>query len=404
MTLVRASGSDRLQQRLDMLIFCLLGVFLLSTAFSIALSEIGYFSALCLWLIKMAWQRRKLFEATPLDYFFLAYAIAEALATLFADHKLYSLNYLQRRLLLLPITYVLLANIKSEKQLRILFLALIVSSVATALWGMQDLILHLNEYIHFQKRIAEFQMYMTAGGIMMIAVLLLIPFVVHPATPKKIRIWILVALIPLGINLLFTFTRSSWLGFIAGAVVIGAIRTRKVFFVLAVGVALLIALSSTQMRSRIFSIVDPNHRNNVARVNMWRTGLRIVHDYPVFGIGDVGVETVWYRYSDPGWTEEGHLHSNLIMWLATTGIVGCGVLLALFVKMWLVVARIEKRFRHHWFTASLALGGLAVQAGFHVNGLFEWNFGDAEIITLVWAVLGLILAAEKVTPVVEGGA
>jgi hypothetical protein len=30
-----------------------------------------------------------------------------------------------------------------------------------------------------------------------------------------------------------------------------------------------------------------------------------------------------------------------------------------------------------------------------VNGLFEWNFGDTEIIMLIWAVLGLVFAATR---------
>jgi hypothetical protein len=34
-------------------------------------------------------------------------------------------------------------------------------------------------------------------------------------------------------------------------------------------------------------------------------------------------------------------------------------------------------------------------AGFHVAGLFEWNYGDAEILMLVWAVIGLLLAADR---------
>jgi hypothetical protein len=30
-----------------------------------------------------------------------------------------------------------------------------------------------------------------------------------------------------------------------------------------------------------------------------------------------------------------------------------------------------------------------------VNGLFEWNFGDTEIIMLVWATLGLVFAVRR---------
>jgi O-antigen ligase len=129
---------------------------------------------------------------------------------------------------------------------------------------------------------------------------------------------------------------------------------------------------------------------------MWKTGVRIIEDHPLFGIGDVGTETVWNRYSDPGWTWEGHLHNNLIMWLVTLGAVGCTVIVWIFVRMWRVFSRIERKFRDDWLAGSLALGGLAVIVGFQVNGLFEWNFGDAEIITLMWAILGLVLVADNV--------
>ncbi len=153
------------------------------------------------------------------------------------------------------------------------------------------------------------------------------------------------------------------------------------------------------MKGRIYSIVDPNHRTNVTRVNMWRTGLRIIADHPIVGIGDIGTETVWNQYSDPGWQWEGHLHNNLIMWFVTLGVIGFAALVALFVKIWLIVKKIEQRLRNDWFSGSLALGGLAALVGFHINGLFEWNFGDAEIITLIWAIIGLILTADKIAKI-----
>jgi hypothetical protein len=41
------------------------------------------------------------------------------------------------------------------------------------------------------------------------------------------------------------------------------------------------------------------------------------------------------------------------------------------------------------------LASLAVFLAFNLNGFFEWNFGDAEVITIVWFVMGLALAVNN---------
>jgi len=292
---------------------------------------------------------------------------------------------------------VVLANASSRNNVVLLTGAMIGSAFCVAAWSLADLLIHLGEYLHFHRRLGEFQMYMTAGGIMMINLLIVCAFLSHPRTPRRYR-WIAAAVaVPLAINLTFTFTRSSWLGFLGGVLVIVVKRSRKILIPLGAILLLLAIFAPPEMKERFMSMFDPNHPNNVSRVNMWRTGVRIIRDHPLFGIGDVGTETVWNHYSDPGWPWEGHLHNNLIMWLVTIGIAGCAAVIAIFIRMWRVFSRLERKLRDDWFAGSLALAGLAVIAGFQINGLFEWNFGDAEIITLVWAILGLILAADNVT-------
>jgi O-antigen ligase len=279
-----------------------------------------------------------------------------------------------------------------------LFGALVGSMIFVSLWSITPLLVHFHEFLLFERRLNEFQMYMTAGGMMMIGMSLLLPFVVHPGTPRKVRWSAVIVLIPLGVNLLFTFTRSSWLGFLASAVVIGAVRAKKLMLVLGGVVVFIVALSTPEMQDRMSSIFNPFHHANIGRLHMWEAGVKMFMDHPVVGVGDIGIEQVWPAYSQPEWEVAGHLHNNVLMWLVTLGVVGCAVLVTLFVKIWIVVARIERMVRTHWFFGSVALGTLAVYAGFHVNGLFEWNFGDAEIIALVWALLGMTLAVEKLAP------
>ena len=406
------SLSDRLAQllggdvehrldRVDLTISLLLALFLLCSAFSIALTQIGYFSALIIWVGRMVYRRQSSIPSTPLDRFFLAYAVAETLATVFAYNKSQSLLYMQRRLLLIPIVYILFANIRSTRQLKVLVAALFSSALFVAVWSLRDFFAHVSEYLLFQRRLEEFQIYMTAGGIMMIAMLLILPFTIHPKTPFKIRLAAILVMLPLAVNLLFTFTRSSWLGFLAGAFVIGTLRARKIFPILFGVVVIVVMISSPAMKERVYSTFEPHHPNNISRLHMWQTGWKMFLDHPIVGIGDIGTEQLWDRYAEPDWQPEGHLHNNLVMWLTTLGLLGFAALSALFIRVWLVMAKAERRTHENWFLGSVALGGLAVMAGFHINGLFEWNFGDAEIIMLVWATVGLTMACGKLAEVQE---
>jgi len=391
---LRGSAEDN--SIIEKLIWLFLMMFFLASSFSIAISEIGYYSALGLWMIQMAMRKKFAFPGLPITGVLLAYVCIEIVTTIFSTNIMQSLLYMERRLLLLPLMYLLVQKTPTRKTFGIFYAALIISSVGVSLWSMKDIIINLSEYLHFQRRLAEFQMYMTTGGLLMIIILMLLPVLVHQRTPKKYRLWAVTALIPLFISLFFTFTRSSWLGFIGGAILIGVIRSKKIVVILSGVLVIIVMIASPQIRDRIFSIVDPYHPNNISRVHMWETGVRMARDYPVLGIGDVGTEVLWPKYAEPDWPPEGHLHNNEVMWLVTLGGVGLIIMITLFARIWIVIQRIARRLSDDWLFGSFALGALAVQVGFHINGLFEWNFGDAEVITLVWAITGLAMAASRI--------
>jgi O-antigen ligase len=395
---MRSLLADR-RSRLDAAAFLFLLLFAASSAFSIALAQIGYFTALALWLGGMGASRRWEWPRTPLDPFFLAYAVMELAAAIGAQDRPTAFLYLQRRLLLLPLVSLCAGAVRTPREAELVLRGLVLSAVGVAMVSLFPLVTHFGDFLLFRRRLGEFQIYMTAGGIQMIALLLILPFLVHRDTPRRIRTAGAVLLVPLVINLLFTFTRSAWLGFAAGILVLGVLRAPRLIAILAGAAVLLVLIAPAELReARLLALVDPTHPHNISRLHMWQVGWRAFQDYPLLGVGDIGMETIWPRYADPDWGTEGHLHNNIIMWAVTLGTAGLAVLAGLFVTAWRAAARIERRLRGHWFGGSLAAGGLAVMAGFHTAGLFEWNYGDAEILMLVWAVIGLVLAAGRVLP------
>lgn len=375
--------------RLGDLIFVLLILAVVGLTFSIAVSSIGLSLAITVWIAKSIYERRWLIERTPLDYFFLAYIIAEILATIFALYKWESFVN-SKRLLLIVVVYLSWMFVRSEKK-AVVSVGLLVA--VTALLS----IIELFDYFELHpERLFLFQHYMTTGGIKMIVLLLLLPFILHNGTPLKFRLLGVLWAVPIFVALVLTFTRSSWLAFIAGCAIIGIFKNKYLIPILLLGVIVFLLLAPVSLRERAYSVVDPKHPNNIGRVYLWTTGWKIFLDYPVLGVGDSDLHEVYARYKAPEDIEPGgHLHNNILMWLVTLGIVGCIVLITLFAKIFSLESSTFRRLKDQWVGGSLALGALAVFVGFHVNGLFEWNFGDQEIIILLWFSVGLALAANR---------
>jgi len=250
--------------------------------------------------------------------------------------------------------------------------------------------------IDTNQRLGVFQFYMTTAGVMMVAALLLIPFVVHPATPGRVRLWAILALLPVLISLYATVTRGAYLAVFAGAIAIAVIRNRRLLIPLGAIVALTIIFAPPFVESRIRSIVDLQHPENASRLMVWTASTRIIADYPILGVGDIDLGALFRKYAPPGYLDLwGHAHNNVLQFLATLGVVGFAAVFWMFVRMWTAAWRVRRDMRDEWFAGSVALGSLAVFVGVQVHGLTEWSFGDQEVAVLLWTSLGLVMAVAR---------
>jgi O-antigen ligase len=147
---------------------------------------------------------------------------------------------------------------------------------------------------------------------------------------------------------------------------------------------------------RAKSIVDMSQPSNYGRIHMWETGLKIWLDHPVLGTGDIDLHRLYEQYKQPDDQEYGgHLHNNFVHLFVTLGLVGFIVVMALWWKIWSAESAIHRRSGADREVRNAVLGSMAIFAGFLVNGFFEWNFGDHEIMVFVWFSVGLALAAGR---------
>jgi O-antigen ligase len=391
MTFPEPLPANHFSLQLGNVVFAFLILAIVGLTFSIAVSSIGLTLAIAGWIAASFHERKWLIEKTSLDYFFVAYIVVELLSSALAVYKWDSFIN-SKRLLLISVVYLVARYVTTEKK-AVLFVSLLTG--VTALLSVIEL---FNYFELHPERLFLFQHYMTTGGIKMIVLLLLLPFLLHRETPKCFRVFGLLSAIPTLLALVLTFTRSSWLGLLGGCITIGILKNKYVIPILLLVVILFLLFAPFPLRERAYSIVDPNHPNNIGRVHMWTTGIKIFIDHPIIGVGDSDLHRIYDRYRSPGDIEPGgHLHDNFLMWLVTLGIVGCIVLISLFVKVLSLELSAFRGLKEYWLEGSLALGALAVFVGFHINGLFEWNFGDQEIIILFWFTVGITLAAQRLS-------
>jgi O-antigen ligase len=363
------------------------------STFSIALTQIAYYTALIVWLSLILTKKEK-FQPTPLDLWFSLYLVIELVSTIFAYDRIDALLHIQKRLLLLPIVYLIFRYIDTRERIMRILMTLFISAAIVGLLSSISILIQFSAYSHYIKRFDIYNHYMTIGGISMFMLLLMIPFSLNRQITLTQRILLIIGVAAILLTLIFTFTRSSWLGLIIGIIVLVMLRFKKLLYLFLVVVVGVVIIGSPELHVRFLSIFDPTDPSNDLRLRMWNVGLKIFQDNPILGVGDISLNPLNDAYSQHT-MDFGHMHNNFVQWLVTTGTVGFVIVILWFIKIWKLFWSAYRKMKDDWLYGSFTAGAIAVFVGFHVNGLFEWNFGDAEIYTLFWIIVGLVLSVRK---------
>lgn len=203
------------------------------------------------------------------------------------------------------------------------------------------------------------------------------------------RRW-MIPLALIGAALILGFTRSVWLGAIAGFAVAAVMIPRKFLIGIALPIAIIGAAASGLIYHRIsMSFNQPNFAPDTGRVKLAIAGVRMIKAHPLFGVGPQRIHTEfpnYYRGRELP-TYYGHLENNILQLAAERG------LLCLAAFFWLVFelyASLVWMVRHGTAEARwTAVSALAALTGFLIAGLAEYNFGDSEVLLLLLFIVSI---------------
>lgn len=297
----------------------------------------------------------------------------------------------------------------------ILLVPVIVRGLNRALWiykavfavALLSSLLGIGQYIaksggtDLMDRITGFMgHWMTFSGLLMLALVCIAAYGLRTGW-KWLSLWIPVAL-AIALAILLSLTRNAALGAYVGVFVIlisaMILEKKRRFAVLALCFILLSVVmylaAPAAIQQRFRSGFDPKDDNTRNRIELYYTSLRIIRENPWFGVGpeNVGTEALRYRSDNefPDWLYQ-HMHNNVLQIASETGIPG------LAIWLWLMVRLLWDSLRTYRFARSgafplgedarreatiLASAAIGSWVALMTAGVFEYNFGDSEVLTL----------------------
>ncbi|RKY80204.1 hypothetical protein DRQ12_01800 [candidate division KSB1 bacterium] len=388
-------NQNHIQNILDRVIIFFIFCLAAFIPFSIAGSEISYGGALLCWLLKGILTKKWNFQRTGFDLPFATLIVVGLLASAFSEKSAESF-YNLRKFLLIPILYLIPAQVSSQKQLHQLVHVLIFFALGTAVFGIGKFLL-----TSWQKVIATQSTTMTWGALSVFFVLFWIGLFLFGGKNKQ-RWLYAIGFVPQFVALLFSYVRGAYLGTLGGFIVFAWLKSKRIFLYVLVALVIVFVFSPASLTQRIKSIADLNVGSTQLRLKQWQDSLRIIPHYPILGVGWIDLHDVHVRYAPPGadLSEDrfhiGHFHNNFVQITMIFGILGLVVFVWLFIQILRTEYRIFKDISSRQpFLQALALIGLATTIAFLINGLFDWTFGDEEVVIILYFTIAISLTAKR---------
>jgi O-antigen ligase len=241
-----------------------------------------------------------------------------------------------------------------------------------------------------------FSIYMTLAGVLTLVLVSALPRV---ALGGRRTAWTLPAWLAGILSLGLTSVRGAWLGFAAGCVAC-ALGLRRRWLVLGALVLVLAGALVVEPRllERVRSVGDLADDTTRDRLAMLDAGLGLALAHPLTGIGPGQVKRVYPRVASPEALRRStsHLHNTPLQIVVERGVPGLAAWIAIWVgyfgAAWRVLRRVPPESEE---ARALVLGSMTAIAAFLVAGLFEYNFGDTEVLLVALALMALPFVVER---------
>ena len=426
----------------------------LFSAISISATQIALSIILLSWIALMLVEKRIIFAQTPLNYPFLIYFCIVIIAALSGADFSHSAKAIHKFWIAM-IFFAMLTFIEDIRMVRRLIYILLITTSIVSIYGvLQHIFPGLDIARPEGRKVVQwtaeggvastgfFDHHMTFGGFLLLIFSLSFSLSLSRVQQivKNKQFFFLHTVLPtilIFAGLISSMTRNAWIGslfamfFIIVLVLVGQgfspakiskpeglpYKKRKIIAFSVIG-SIFLFLTAYTLLPTAYSLQSPflnrfksifNISTNIERLYIWKGTIDMIIEHPL-GVGmdnySKAINDYRGKYSHKFSNgSDAHAHNTILTQAAEHGIFG----LAAFLWIWIVFFREgvkiylkvrsqkpEARSQNERFVEPIIIGGLGAVAGFHVAGMFENNFGDAEVATMMWLIMGLIFLMKKI--------
>jgi O-antigen ligase len=354
--------------------------------FSIALAQTFLALAILCW-VAMLVARRERFSAPAYFWPLAVYAGLTLVSAAFSFDPRASLVD-SKQLLLFLLVPVVYRFVSGTRGFTLMTVVVTCAAASAAIGIFQYGILHFDHL--GQRPQGTLSHWMTYSGLLMLVFAVALARVLFG---RGERTWAALVIPALVVAVAVTFTRGAMIGVCAAAAVLFALKDFRLFAIAPLVAAVFVAVAPGQISERFASIFDRKNPTNRDRVAMLGEGERMIRAHPLTGVGPNMVQRLYteYRGADAVNQINPHLHNVPLQIAAERGLPALAAWLwfmaALIRDAWRRFGRADVRF--------LPAAALSVIAALLVAGMFEYNFGDSEVLMLFLIVTTLPAASER---------
>lgn len=228
------------------------------------------------------------------------------------------------------------------------------------------------------------------GGLLIMTLTLSAPqlFTKKPVLPRLV-IWPGLGL--MGLALLLSFSRGSFLGTGVALFSLGLLRYRKLLLIMVIALAVILILPQTQAYvTHFFQGVQGQDLATQMRFGEYNDALKLIQRYPVFGVGFTGAPDLGTYVS---------VASVYLLMADEMGLVGLSVFLILMSTLFISGWQARRAATDRSAVGAIWWGLHAALIGAMIGGIFDHYFFNLDFhhsVTLFWLYVGLAAVATRI--------
>lgn len=142
------------------------------------------------------------------------------------------------------------------------------------------------------------------------------------------------------------------------------------------------------------TIKETDGVNNKMRISLWKNTFKIIHDYPIVGIGPGNFKMRYHSYQDEPWLYAAYTHNYFLQLAAETGLPGLIVFIVIFVST--MISVINKLKKHNNTGKDiLFIGVLCGVFGSILHTFVDIDWSRVTLYIIFWIFIGILLSSSN---------